>query len=109
MRHNAPTDPAERVAVIDAVRGVALLGVLAANLRDYSLFDFLPAAAQAALPTARFDAVLEVAFEALVNARFLTIFSLLFGVGFAMQLQRAQELGDGMGRYVRRLVILLMI
>ena len=46
---------------------------------------------------------------ALVDVKAFTIFTLLFGVGFAMQTQRASAAGAGMSRYVRRLLVLLAI
>jgi len=45
--------------------------------------------------------------EWLVNGKSITLFSLLFGLGFALQLERAEARGaDGLPRYVRRLLVL---
>ena len=61
-----------------------------------------------ALPTAGFDAIALQAMELLVNIKFITLFSLLFGLGFSLQMERAQAKG-GLARFVRRLLILLAI
>ncbi|MET0290125.1 MAG: DUF418 domain-containing protein [Pseudoxanthomonas sp.] len=100
----------ERHAVIDALRGFALLGVWMVNLLSLSLYEMLDPAQQAALPTARFDAVAIEVLALLVNIKFITLFSLLFGVGFALQLERAQRRGGAaLWRYARRLLVLLGI
>lgn len=105
----APTAESERLEVMDALRGFALLGVLIVNLRDLSLFELLPEAARAALPTARWDHFLEIGMAALVDAKAMTVFTILFGVGFALQMQRAKETKRRTMVYVRRLCVLLLI
>ncbi len=99
----------ERFELLDALRGFALLGVLLVNLRDLTLFDLLPAAEAALLPTAPLDRGLSIAFAALIDGKAFTVFTVLFGVGFALQMQRATDAGHHMRRYVRRLLVLLVI
>lgn len=103
-------DGAGRHVLIDALRGCALLGVFLVNLRAISLYDFLDEAGRAALPTARFDAAADAAMGLLVDVKAITVFSLLFGVGFALQMAR---IGDddaaGVRRYLRRLAVLAAI
>jgi uncharacterized protein len=104
-----PDSPArERHDLIDALRGFALGGVLLVNLASFTLYEFLPDVSRAALPTARFDALALQVIELLVNIKFITLFSLLFGLGFSLQMERAQTRG-GLARFVRRLLILLVI
>jgi len=104
-----PDSPArERHDLIDALRGFALGGVLLVNLAYFSLYEYLPDPSRAALPTARFDALALQVMELLVNIKFITLFSLLFGLGFSLQMERAQADG-GLKRFVRRLLILLVI
>lgn len=103
----SPVAPEERYALIDALRGFALAGVLLINLQYLSVYALLPASAQGLLPTAAFDAVAIAATEWLVNVKFITLFSLLFGFGFALQLERARTRGvGGIARYARRLLVL---
>lgn len=102
MTASAPRPPARRLEVLDALRGVALLGVLLANLRDFSLYAFLPEAARAALPTAAWDRPIELAMAALVDAKAATLFAMLFGVGFALHTASTRH-------YLRRLLVLLAI
>ena len=105
----SPAPVPDRHELLDALRGFALFGVLLVNLRSLSLYEFLSAEAREALPSAGIDALLSPLLAALVDGTSVTLFSLLFGVGFAIQSQRAQGRAGGTARYVRRLLLLLGI
>ncbi len=105
----APVADAQRHEVLDALRGLALFGVLLVNLRDFSLYALMSDADRAALPTAAWDRVLDVAMAALVDVKSATLFAMLFGVGFALQMQRAAGDPSAARRYLRRLLLLLII
>lgn len=102
-------EPADRLVLIDALRGLALAGVLLVNLGGFSLYYFMDDAGRAALPSAGFDAWARLAVQILVQDKALTLFSLLFGLGIAMQVERAEAAGAGMKPVVRRLLVLLGI
>ncbi|MFC5579148.1 DUF418 domain-containing protein [Lysobacter niabensis] len=104
-----PSTGTERIELIDALRGFALAGVLLANLDPLSLYYFLDEAARAHLPTAGFDAWAVYATNLLVAGKFITLFSLLFGLSFSVQLERAQAKGAGLAPYLRRIAVLLLI
>jgi uncharacterized protein len=104
-----PIGDRQRLDVIDGLRGFALAGVLLANLRSLTLFEDLPQAARALLPSARVDRLLEPAITVFVEGKFITLFSLLFGIGFALQMGRIASAGEGSTRYLRRLAILMLI
>jgi uncharacterized protein len=106
----APAQPSERIDVVDALRGAALAGVLMANLGPLSLYEFLTDAQKQALPTAAFDRVAVALMHLLVDGKAITVFSLLFGVGFALQLDRggARD-GERVGIFLRRVAVLLGI
>lgn len=96
-----------RHELIDALRGFALLGVFLVNLTFLSLYAFLPEAERAGLATARLDGIVAVAMTWLVDVKAITVFSLLFGLGFALQMERA---GAGSSRrHVRRMLGLAAI
>lgn len=105
----APTAGESRLVLLDALRGFALFGVLLVNLKSLSLYSLLPKAERAALPSAGFDRVADLATAMLVDGTAITLFSILFGVGFAMQMQRAAGRPGHVQRYVRRLLVLLAI
>ncbi|QDH70316.1 DUF418 domain-containing protein [Marilutibacter alkalisoli] len=104
-----PTAGDSRLVLLDALRGFALFGVLLVNLKSLSLYGLLPKAERNALPSAAFDRVADVATSMLVDGTAITLFSILFGVGFAMQMQHAASQPGRIQRYVRRLLVLLAI
>jgi uncharacterized protein len=106
----APATPAERIDVVDALRGAALAGVLLANLGPLSLYELLTDAQKGALPTAAFDRVATTVMHLFVDGKAITVFSLLFGVGFALQLDRGgPQDRERVGLFLRRIAILLAI
>jgi uncharacterized protein len=99
-----------RSPVLDALRGFAVLGILLANMQHFSGWFFLDEAGRSALPNAALSARVEFALAWLVDGKFYSLFSLLFGIGFAVMLGRAHAGGrDFDGFYRRRLKVLLGI
>ena len=101
-----PVPASERITVIDCLRGAALFGIITANMRAYNaplgayedatrLWTWMP------------DLVWQAVIDCLVSGKFITIFAALFGVGFAIQMDRATARGEGIAFYQRRLQILL--
>lgn len=105
-----PTAVGERYAIIDIVRGFALFGVLLSNMVLTTQFLALPNSIRETLPTATLDTAVLFMVDTLVTDKFYTLFSMLFGLGFAVQLHRASQRGADIGPvYVRRLVVLFAI
>lgn len=106
-----PVQAAERIDLLDVLRGFALLGVLLSNLETTSGESIVLTAEQAAaLPTAALDAWALGWLRFFVNGKFITLFTVLFGVGFAVQMERAAVRGgDFSAVYRRRLGFLLLI
>ena len=84
-----PVGQGERIEVLDVLRGAAIFGILIANMLVVSGYYFLAPDAQAALPTAAQDGVVVFLVHVFLEGKFYSIFSLLFGIGFAVQLGRA--------------------
>jgi uncharacterized protein len=103
-----PTLPTgERIQALDVLRGVAVAGILFANVLVFFGLFAMPPERAAVLPTARIDAVALFVERVFVEGKFYSIFSLLFGIGFGLQLARG---GDAaLPRFKRRLRILLAI
>jgi uncharacterized protein len=103
----SPVSPSERLAAIDVIRGWALLGVLIANLHED-----LGGRQHAALPAdgGLADAVATQFIEIAISARSITLLTFVFGLGFAIQLTRAEARGDdGRALFLRRLAALFAI
>lgn len=108
-QYGSPSVEGERLELIDALRGFALAGVLLVNLGSFTLYAFLDDAARAALPTAGFDSIADAVKSFLIDEKAITLFSMLFGLGFALQLERAQTRGSaGLRLYLRRIGVLLV-
>ena len=99
---------AERLVVIDALRGFALAGILFANSLYFSGWDFMTRAQAIALFGAEATDRLWFWHKLLVDGKFYTIFSMLFGLSFMLQLTRLEARGaDGLRIFRRRLMVLL--
>lgn len=107
--HLAPVAANERIETMDVLRGFALLGILLMNIEGFvgPLMESLTGV------NARFtgaDRTMDAIIYVLVQGKFITLFSLLFGMGFAVMLERAQARGgNGTVLYARRLLALLGI
>jgi uncharacterized protein len=104
-----PTEGLERYELLDVVRGLALLGIVLANMISYSLYLYLPAAAKEAMTT-HADRTLDFLELFLIEGKFYTIFSVLFGVGFSVLLARVRTRDQVFHRfYLRRVFWLFAI
>jgi uncharacterized protein len=106
----APTSPESRVELIDIVRGFALFGVFLANIvwtsQDFGLTD----GQREALSSAAWDKCARALVLFFIDKKFYTLFSILFGLGFSLQLSRAAARGQNvLPVYVRRLAVLLVM
>lgn len=104
-----PIGTDERSALLDSLRGWALFGILIANMMAFIGFFFVEDAERSRMLLSQFDDVAEFLLEWLVVGKFYSIFSFLFGIGFAIQLGRLEQRGEGVPRYLRRLFVLFMI
>lgn len=106
----APVPESERIDVIDVLRGFALSGVLLANaLWYFSGFAELTEAEVLRLPMNPLDRVVFELERFFVTDKFISIFSFLFGMGFALQMRRAGPRRVPVKRlYVRRMLWLLL-
>jgi uncharacterized protein len=104
-----PVSQSERIGIIDSIRGFALLGVLLMNTHYFyrgpsQTFRFWQHPFGSTVDVAA-DWILALFFE----GKSVTLFSFLFGVGLAIQLERTAARGIGFGGYAfRRLTALLL-
>ncbi len=103
-----PTAPTERIAALDVVRGFALIGILLMNIEFFNRYSgdagmgVDPGLSGANLWFSYFV-------QYFVTGKFWTIFSLLFGMGFAVMLMRAEAAKRSFVLpYLRRIVALAM-
>ncbi len=102
------TSSAERIQILDVLRGFALLGIFLVNIVDFSsaggYADFTP------LYTDTINQAITWITSHLLTEKFYTIFSLLFGLGFYYQMERLQrKRAPFVHIYLRRLLVLFAI
>jgi uncharacterized protein len=110
MATPAPVSARDRIETLDVLRGFALLGILAMNIRamaapfgaymyPYTLFDFTGASRAAYIFTS-------VAFD----LKMMGLFSMLFGVGVLLYADKPTETGRALRNlWFRRMACLLVI
>lgn len=107
--HVKPTDVKKRIPLLDVLRGTAIFGILAVNmplmnapvttmLASIRLWEGLP------------DRIMDIVIKLFFEGKFYTLFSLLFGYGFWLFLNKPSPEGRSIvPLYRRRVFILLLI
>ncbi|QDQ01414.1 DUF418 domain-containing protein [Lysinibacillus fusiformis] len=102
-----PTMLQERIATLDILRGISLLGILLVNM--YAFYLPMPHIDLASWFTTPSDMVWQQNLDIYVQSSFYPLFAMLFGYGLAMQWQKAQSREQNFyATGVRRLVVLFM-
>lgn len=98
----APTAVEERLEALDVIRGFALFGILAVNLNYW--FRTYPSASMVAPERwpGPADQAVDLLIMVLCNGKFITLFSMLFGVGLALQQERIEARGARFYRFAAR-------
>jgi len=100
-----PVRSAERIEILDVLRGWALFGVFLCNMRWFSGYGD-----DRDLWTNAVDRLAILLVDYAADDKFYTLFSFLFGLGFALQIIRAQARNAPFVRvYARRLIVLFLI
>lgn len=103
-----PVTVSERIIDIDIIRGFALFGVLLINIISFNMPPF--GALELYEPFSSVDSVLEMLIKIIIEGKFYSIFSILFGLGFALQISRLKDKGAPHKKiFIRRLFILFII
>src|SRR5688572_3777847 len=98
----------DRIAVVDVLRAYALFGIIV----THSVTGFLagPSPSPDFMLFSSFDRVVAQLEHLLTFGKFFTIFSFLFGLSFAIQMNNATQKGTGFaGRFTWRLLVLALI
>jgi uncharacterized protein len=105
-----PISKEERIQVLDALRGFAILGILVINIGVFSGYSYMPEDIKNELLLANLNSLFDWLHTVFFSGKFYTLFSLLFGIGFAIQLIRTSKSNRSfLGHFSRRLFILLLI
>ncbi|HJR72201.1 MAG TPA: DUF418 domain-containing protein [Luteimonas sp.] len=101
-----PVAASERIQALDVIRGFALLGIFLMNIEWFNrpLADL---GAGMAAGQAGIDYAVAWFIDVFVRGKFWTMFSMLFGMGFAVMLARATDAQRGfIAPYLRRIAAL---
>lgn len=100
-----PINISERITSVDILRGIALFGILTINIAS-----FTPGGPPGFTPSPNpLDNWVTTFLLLFVESKFFTLFSFLFGLGFSIQLLRAQQRKDRFVlRFSRRLGMLFL-
>lgn len=101
----------ERIVSVDAIRGFALIGIVATHMvEQYMGSPPPPSRPQFGIVSPVLDGVAMGLVQLLAVGKFFTMFSLLFGLSFFIQMDRAGRRGVPFaGRFAWRLVVLFLL
>ena len=101
----------ERLGILDAVRGVALGGILLANLVSFFGVYWMDVETRRAMAAGGLGEAVLFGVDWFIEGKFYSVFSILLGIGFAIQRQRALDRGRSLlqfGRFFRRRMTVLI-
>lgn len=100
-----PVGEGDRILTLDVLRGFALFGILCMNIQWFAMPQL--DAIYGAEGDSQLDTVCSLGLRLFVGTKFITLFSMLFGMGLVLQRGRAQKAGRPfVWMYVRRLLVL---
>ena len=108
-----PLAPSDRLIALDALRGLAVLGILLLNVRSFSMpamAYMTPDLAPDLLRVTPLDRGVFVAINVLGWGKFMATFAMLFGVGIVLSTRRLDQAGRSPAvLYFRRTSVLAMV
>lgn len=108
LTNPVPTQSQERINSLDVLRGFAVFGILIVNILAFAAPPHL-LYVKLNWWTSPIDRLVEWLVFFFAVGKFYCLFSFLFGLGFAVQKLRAGENSKLTYRYIRRLLVLLVI
>jgi uncharacterized protein len=104
-----PITKSERIEALDVMRGIALLGIFIMNMPGFSssFFGTEDSSRDKAEDYSALDSAIFMLNAALLEGKFNGLFTLLFGMGIALQLDRVSAAGRP-AVVLRRLAVLLL-
>lgn len=104
-----PISITERIPTIDIIRGFALFGIFLVNMPAFHSPDFFIQMNGLEKVETGIDFWVDLFFQLFVQMKFFTIFSFLFGLGFYIFMNRAEQKGlNTKALFTRRVLVLLM-
>ena len=102
----APVTSRERIKYMDLLRGVAIFGILIANARWFSLYS---PNVKGLFTFAEIDRWVHLFQHVFIESKFYSIFSILFGWGIAIQINRSKKDDASTAGFLRRRLWFMML
>ncbi|WP_018922404.1 DUF418 domain-containing protein [Salsuginibacillus kocurii] len=104
-----PIDQARRIHLLDAIRGFALFGILLVNMQLFNSPKFFLVGTDIELWSMWHNQLAETFIHLFATGKFYTMFSLLFGIGFYIFMERVEEKGLPVAAMFQRRMVGLLI
>jgi len=96
------TQPQDRIDSLDLIRGVAILGIFIMNIYSMTAPDIAYSVPGWREDSGTVDDWIYIIQSLFIESRFMSLFSLLFGVGLAVQWERMAQRGVEPGHWIKR-------
>jgi len=104
------TEPKQRIEILDILRGFALMGIIFNNMLYFSGYSFMPFDNLKHLIDFQLNEKIYYSLDVLITGKFYTLFSILFAVGFYIQINKYKnDSTTFLKTYRRRILVLLII
>lgn len=100
---------ADRIAVIDVLRGFTLLGIILVHFTEQYYAGQAPKSHENFTNHIVSDQIVSFIIGLLISGKFFMIFSFLFGLSFFIQFHRSEQQGSFVIRFAWRLLVLFGI
>jgi uncharacterized protein len=109
QHHFVPTAANERIVTLDIIRAFALFGILLVNMRFFSTPALQTEMVGSTLSGNLLDTISTWFIFIFAEIKFVSMFSMLFGIGFLLFMERGEEKRINVKKFfTRRLLVLLM-
>ena len=104
-----PIEVGQRIDFLDVLRGIAILFIFSANILSFTGFWAFPEESKISGAIFPFDQGFYFVMSTLVDGKFYSIFSLLFGIGCAMQFSKLNSYDKPFAPFFRRRMFWLLV
>ena len=104
-----PTQKEDRIAFLDVMRGIAILCIFMTNIPYLSGFFDLTEEATANTITLPTDQWIDAILHTLIDGKFYTVFSLLFGIGITLQYENFKARNQNFTPFFKRRMAWLLV
>ena len=104
-----PIQKSDRIQFLDVLRGIAIFFIFSANIPVFSGFYFFPDEGRYPETLLFTDEILDFIMYTLVDGKFYSIFSLLFGIGCVIQYNNLKSHNKPFAPFFRRRMFWLLI